>query len=84
MNNLEALILLNMVQGLGSVRLKKLLEGFKEPRLVFGAQAHALSATGALTPLMARSILEAPKRWNARPRDPRGRKERGEDLNPFG
>ena len=66
MNNLEALILLNMVQGLGSVRLKKLLEVFREPRLVFGAQAHALSATGTLTPLMARSILEAPKRWNVK------------------
>jgi len=65
MNNLEALILLNMVQGLGSVRLKKLLEGFKEPRLVFGAQAHALSATGVITPPLARSVLEAPKRWNA-------------------
>jgi DNA processing protein len=63
-NNFQALVLLNMVGGIGSVRLKKLVEALGEPRLVFESSAHGLLATGALTPLMARSILEAPRRWD--------------------
>lgn len=64
MNNFESLVLLNMVDGIGSVRAKKLIEAFKEARHIFKAGYNALIATGALNPLMARAILDAPRKFD--------------------
>ena len=63
MNDREALVLINSVDGIGSVRLKKLLEAFGEPSRIFGVDVGQLTATGALTPLMARRLLDAPRRF---------------------
>ncbi len=42
MNNQEALILLNMVAGLSSIKAKKLLDDFPEPKKIFSASLEAL------------------------------------------
>ncbi len=45
MNGLEALIALNMINGIGSVRLKRLVEFFGRPENIFQASEEKL--TGA-------------------------------------
>ncbi len=65
MTDFEALVLLNMVDCLGSIRVKRLLEYFKKPSEIFEAQDASLRAAGSLTPLMSRRILEAPRRFQA-------------------
>ena len=64
MDNFEALVLLNMVEGVGSVRLKRLLEIFRRPTEIFQAAPSDLSASGILTPRMIKMIHEAPCRLN--------------------
>jgi DNA processing protein len=64
MNNFQSLVLLNMVDNIGSVRIKKLLEVFNEARNIFRATHHELVATGILTPLMARHVLDASRRFS--------------------
>jgi len=66
MNTLEALVLLNMVEGIGSVRLKKLMEFFKEAPRVFEASAHELTSSGILNSAMAKRVLDAPRRYSAK------------------
>lgn len=63
-DKLRALVLLNMVEGIGSVRIKKLLEIFHEPQRIFRVSAHELTRTGILTPMMAKRVLEAPHRFS--------------------
>jgi len=63
LTDFEALVLLNMVDCLGSIRVKRLLEYFKKPSAIFEAEDMKLRAAGSLTPLMSRRILEAPRRF---------------------
>ena len=63
MTDFEALVLLNMVDGLGSVHVKKILDVFKVPSDIFKAKDAELRAAGSLTPLMARRLLEATRRF---------------------
>ncbi|OIO35098.1 MAG: DNA protecting protein DprA [Candidatus Omnitrophica bacterium CG1_02_44_16] len=65
MNTLEALVLLNMVEGIGSVRIKKLMAFFKEAPCIFKISAHELAATGILNSVMARKVEDAPRRYSA-------------------
>ncbi len=64
MNTLEALVLLNMVEGVGSVRIKRLMEFFGEAPRIFKISAHELTATGILNSVMARNVLDAPRRYS--------------------
>lgn len=63
LTDFEALVLLNMIDCLGSIRVKRLLEYFKKPSAIFEAEDAQLRAAGSLTPLMSRRILEAPRRF---------------------
>lgn len=65
MTRLEALVLLNMVDGIGSIRAKKLLEAFACVQDIFKANRNSLSQTGILTPLMVQRILKAAERPGA-------------------
>ena len=60
MDKREALMMLNQVRGVGTVRLKTLLSQFSSPEDIFGATVVRLQETG-LSESLARSILEAPK-----------------------
>ena len=62
MNNFEALVLLNMVEDIGSVRTKNLVEAFGEPCRIFQAGMQKLAAVERISALIARRILEAPAR----------------------
>ena len=62
MNNFQALVLLNMVKDIGSVRTKKLIEAFKEPCRIFKASLSQLTAVDRISSLIARKILEARER----------------------
>ncbi len=59
MDNFQSLVLLNMVDCIGSVRIRKLLEAFGEPRSIFQASLHELSNSGILTPFMASKVFGA-------------------------
>ncbi|MFH0877399.1 MAG: DNA-processing protein DprA [Candidatus Omnitrophota bacterium] len=63
MTNLQALVLLNMVADIGSVRAKKLLAAFGEPYRIFEADLHRVSSAG-LSPILARRVVDAPRRLN--------------------
>ncbi len=62
MDNFKALVLLNMVKDIGSVRTKKLIEAFKEPCLIFKASLSRLAAVERMSAQIARGILEARER----------------------
>ncbi len=62
MTDFKALVLLNMVDGIGSVRCKKLLSAFGRPSCVFEAGLNDILAAGILTRRMAERVFEAPKR----------------------
>jgi len=59
MNDREALMLLNSIEGLGPIRIKGLLAHFQSPESLFGKNASELATLG-LTESVARSILQAP------------------------
>lgn len=61
MNNQEALILLNMVKGLGSVKIKRLIEAFPKPQDIFTASANALKQVDGLGELIVQRIIAALK-----------------------
>ena len=61
MNDREALVLLNSVEGLGPVRIKTLLARFQSPESLFGKNASDLVSLGFTEPV-ARSIVEAPEK----------------------
>ena len=48
MNRLEALVSLNKVAGIGSIRLKKLLEFFHKPENILKAPADKLDAVSGI------------------------------------
>lgn len=62
MTNLEALVLLNMVDGIGSIRCKKLVAAFGQPQNIFKAGLNDILAAGVLTARMAQRVVEAPRR----------------------
>ncbi|HAJ57715.1 MAG TPA: DNA-protecting protein DprA [Candidatus Omnitrophica bacterium] len=64
MNDLEALVLLNAVDAIGSVRIKKLLQAFGRPKDVFKATPHEWTRAAGLTPVMVRRVLETIKSFN--------------------
>ncbi|MFH1858073.1 MAG: DNA-processing protein DprA [Candidatus Omnitrophota bacterium] len=61
MNEREALVLLNAVEGIGPVRLKKILTCCESVQSVFGKTLSELEAIG-IPGQIAASVLEAPKR----------------------
>ncbi len=60
MNDLEALVLLNMVKGIGSIRMRRLLDAFGRPAEIFKAAPQRLIEAAGLTPFLARAVLAAP------------------------
>ncbi len=60
MNDLEALVLLNMVKGIGSIRMRRLLDAFDRPTEIFRAAPQRLIEAAGLTPFLARAVLAAP------------------------
>ncbi len=60
MNDLEALVLLNMVKGIGSIRMRRLLDVFDRPTEIFRAAPQRLIEAAGLTPFLARAVLAAP------------------------
>lgn len=64
MNDFEALVLLNMIPGIGPLRLKKLVGLFGPAARIFRRTLHELSSCGILTPLMARAVKTAPEKHN--------------------
>jgi len=60
MNDFEALVLLNMVKGIGSIRMRRLLDAFGSPVDVFKAASQKLAEAAGLTPFLARAVLAAP------------------------
>jgi DNA processing protein len=64
MNDFRALILLNAVDAIGSVRIKKLLEAFGKPQEVFKATPHEWAKAAGLSPVMARRMLETEKSFD--------------------
>ncbi|MFH1691415.1 MAG: DNA-processing protein DprA [Candidatus Omnitrophota bacterium] len=62
MTDFQALVLLNMIDGIGSIRCKKLVAAFGAPENIFKAGLNDILATGVLTARMAQHVVEAPKR----------------------
>jgi DNA processing protein len=60
MNDFEALVLLNMVKGIGSIRMCRLLDAFDRPVEIFRAAPQRLIEAAGLTPFLARLVLAAP------------------------
>ena len=58
MTNNECLIALNMISGLGCVKIMKLLEHFKFPQLIIAADKKELFAVAGISKSMAESIHE--------------------------
>ena len=63
MNEREALIMLNSVEGIGPIRLKKLLKHFNPPQTVFGKPLSELTAIG-LPETVAHVVLETPRQFD--------------------
>ncbi|MBI4435928.1 MAG: DNA-protecting protein DprA [Candidatus Omnitrophica bacterium] len=61
MDGREALLILNGVKGLGTIRLHTLLSHFSSPQDLFGASAAVLREFG-LSEQLAQSILDAPRK----------------------
>jgi DNA processing protein len=61
MDNREAFVALNMIEGVGPVRVRQLLERFKEPGDILRASATQLQAVPGIGPEVARSIAS----WEA-------------------
>ncbi len=61
MTNLEALVGLNMIGDIGTIRLKKLLEFFGKPENIFKAQVQQLIAIAGIGEKIARQILALEK-----------------------
>lgn len=64
MTDFQALVLLNMVDGIGSVRCKKLVAFFGRPQLIFKAGLNDIMATGILTARMVERVLDAPRKYD--------------------
>lgn len=64
MTDFKALVLLNMVDGIGSVRCKRLLDAFGHASGIFKAGLNDILATGVLTQRMAQCLYEAPRKIN--------------------
>lgn len=62
MEELEALVALNMSGSIGSLRLNKLLRYFDRPGDILGAPAEKISAIAGITPVSARRIAEFDRR----------------------
>ncbi len=60
MNNFQALVLLNMVDGIGGVSFKKLITAFGQPCEIFQASMGELTSKSGISPLLARRITRAP------------------------
>lgn len=56
MNNFRGIFYLTRTEGLGSVRIKKLLDVFKEPENIFAASAKELSGVDGITEKNIRSL----------------------------
>jgi DNA processing protein len=56
MNDFESIFYLTKIDGLGSVRIKKLLEHFKEPENIFEASARELSGVDGFSEKLIRSL----------------------------
>lgn len=61
MTRLEALVALNMAGGIGSVRLKELLEYFGQPQDIFCSSVEKLQAVSGITELMASRLCSFKK-----------------------
>lgn len=64
MNDLKALVLLNMVKGMSSLRAKKLLEVFGSPQEVLNAGRQALIEKAGVTPYFAQAVASAAERMD--------------------
>ncbi|MFA5038244.1 MAG: DNA-processing protein DprA [Candidatus Omnitrophota bacterium] len=60
MNDFQALIILNMVRGIGSIRVKRLMEAFERPSDIFNASPQELMEKGGLNPGLAQAVCAAP------------------------
>ena len=60
MNDFEALVLLNMVKGIGSIRMRRLMDAFRSPADIFKATPQKLVEAAGLTSFLARAVLAAP------------------------
>jgi len=59
MSELEALLRLNMAQGVGAIKCRKLVEHFGSPEAVFGASESQLACVSDIGPRVAYGIREA-------------------------
>lgn len=62
--DLCALVLLNMVSGIGSVRAKKLFDYFNHPSKIFECRAQEILASGILNSRMVDRLLAAPRSFD--------------------
>jgi len=56
MNNFEALVLLNMIPGLGSITIKRLLDAFDNPKIIFSQDPERLAREMGVNPKVANRI----------------------------
>lgn len=61
MDNKEALILLNMIKGVTSIRAKKLLDNFPDPKEIFKASAKTLRQVNGFSEAVVQRIISGPK-----------------------
>jgi DNA processing protein len=64
MNDFQALVLLNMVKGIGSIRTRRLLDAFGRPAEIFKAAPQKLIEAAGLTPFLAQAVVAAPVQMN--------------------
>jgi DNA processing protein len=63
-NFVKDLILLNMVEGIGAIKLKVLLDEFKEPDKILKASVDKLQSLKGIGPILARSIKNSGLKYN--------------------
>ncbi|MDD5020289.1 MAG: DNA-processing protein DprA [Candidatus Omnitrophica bacterium] len=65
MNDFQALVLLNMVKGIGSIRTRRLLDAFSRPADIFQAAPQRLVEAAGLSHALAQAVVAAPVQMNA-------------------